>query len=306
APRWRRALAATRSFTAYSRKSWDAPPIATSQASEHASTTRRSSRTKFHIHFLNLAHKVQKVISQRAPDPSALGTLIVFDQQRIATGSTMKRPRLTLAASLVPSLCLVLFACTGGTDAHSPSQGGQGGAPPATVSAGQGGELAMTGGSGMMAGSAGVGGVGGVGGQVLGGLLLDDFEDGDDLPLIPGSWYGYADVDNGGLSTLSFVGAAAGKVAMNGPGFQSQKSLEVSYTFAKGTSTIDPYVGLGVSIGSDAAPYDLSSYTGVSYTYQCQAHRLEVLITDVKANDHFGLNLTASAAWKTVTIAFET
>lgn len=218
----------------------------------------------------------------------------------------MKRPRLTLAASLVPSLCLVLFACTGGTDAHSPSQGGQGGAPPATVSAGQGGELATTGGSGMMPGSAGVGGVGGVGGQVLGGLLLDDFEDGDDLPLIPGSWYGYADVDNGGLSTLSFVGAAAGKVAMNGPGFQSQKSLEVSYTFAKGTSTIDPYVGLGVSIGSDAAPYDLSSYTGVSYTYQGDAHRLEVLISDVKDYDHFGLNLPASAAWKTVTIAFET
>jgi len=138
------------------------------------------------------------------------------------------------------------------------------------------------------------------------GLLIDDFEDGDDAPLIPGSWYGYGDVDNGGLSTLTFAGAAPGAVAMNGPGFQSQKSLEVSYTFAKGTSTIDPYVGFGVSIGSDAAPYDASSYTGVSYTYQGAAHRLEVLVSDVKDYDHFGLNLPASTAWKTVTIPFAT
>ena len=214
----------------------------------------------------------------------------------------MKRPRRrTLVQLFGSALCLVSFACAG-CDIHSSSRAGQGGAPPTTPPAGQGGLLATAAGSGAGGNAAG----GGAAGQPLAGLLVDDFEDGDDLPLIPGSWYGYADIDNGGLSTLTFAGVAEGMVAMNGPGFQSQKSLEVSYTFAKGTSTIDPYVGFGASIGSDTAPYDLTSYTGISYTYQGGAHRVQVQVSDVTDYDDFGLNLPASPAWKTVTLPFET
>jgi endoglucanase len=215
----------------------------------------------------------------------------------------MKRPsRLALAYLLSPTLCLFTFACSGRTNSHSTSQAGQGGEPPASSLAGQGGSLATT--SGTNAG--GSAGGGGAAGQMLESLLLDDFEDGDSLPLIPGGWYGYTDKDSGGLSTLSFVGAAAGAVAMNGPGFQSQKSLEVSYTFEKGTSTIDPYVGFGASIGSDAAPYDLTGYAGISYTYQGGAHRVQVQVSDVTDYDDFGLSLPASPTWKTVTLPFET
>jgi endoglucanase len=93
---------------------------------------------------------------------------------------------------------------------------------------------------------------------------------------------------------------------MNGPGFQSQRSLEVSFTLVKGTSTIDPYVGFGASIGSDAAPYDLTKYAGISYTYQGGAHRVQVQVSDVKDYDDFGVNLPASPVWKTVTLPFET
>jgi len=216
----------------------------------------------------------------------------------------MKRPRrLASAYLLVPTLCLVAFGCTAASDGHSSAQAGQGGAPPMTSSAGQSGALATAGGSSAGANSAGAGGSAG---QVLEGLLVDDFEDGDDMPLIPGDWYGYTDTDNHGLSTLSFTGAADGAVAMNGAGFQSQKSLEVSYTLAKGASTIDPYVGFGVALGSAAAPYDLTNYTGLSYTYQGGAHRVQVQVTDVTDYDDFGLNLPASAAWKTVVLPFET
>jgi len=158
-------------------------------------------------------------------------------------------------------------------------------------------------------GGGGVGGNaggGGVAGQAVDGLLVDDFEDGDDSPLIPGGWYGYTDTDNAGLSTLSFTGAADGAVAMNGPGFQSQKSLEVSFALVKGASTIDPYVGFGVGIGSDAAPYDLTKYTGISYTYQGSAHRVQVQVSDVTDYDDFEVNLPASPVWKTVTLPFET
>ena len=219
----------------------------------------------------------------------------------------MKRLRcVALVCSLAPTLCLATIACTSATDGTHPSQAGQGGAPASMSPAGQGGALAAAGGSGVGTSGGGNSGGGGVAGGGLQGLLLDDFEDGDDLPLIPGSWYGYADVDNGGLSTLSFTGAAAGAVAMNGPGFQSQKSLEVSYKFDQGTSTIDPYVGFGASIGSDATPYDLTTYTGISYTYQGGAHRIQVQVSDVKDYDDFGMNLPASAAWKTVNLPFET
>jgi len=217
----------------------------------------------------------------------------------------MKRPRrLALACSIAPALCLITFACTGSSDGHSTSQAGQGGAPTTTPQAGQSGLLATTGANGA-GGSAG-GHAGSGGGQMLDGLLVDDFEDGDELPLIPGSWYGYADVDNGGLSTLGFTGAAAGAVAMNGTGFQSQKSLEVSYQFERGTSTIDPYVGFGASIGSDAAPYDLTNYAGISYTYLGGAHRVQVQVSDITDYDHFGMSLPASPVWKTVTLPFET
>jgi len=160
-------------------------------------------------------------------------------------------------------------------------------------------------GGGGVGGNAGGGG-GGVAGQALEGLLVDDFEDGDDSPLIPGGWYGYTDKDSSGLSTLTFTGAADGAVAMNGPGFQSQKSLEVSFTLVKGTSTIDPYVGFGVGLGSDAAPYNLTNYAGISYTYQGSAHRVQVQVSDVTDYDDFEVSLPASAVWKTVTLPFET
>src|SRR6187431_1308996 len=216
----------------------------------------------------------------------------------------MKRPRRLSLVLLAPPMCLITLACTGSSDGHSTSQAGQGGAPATTPQAGQGGPPA-TSGANSAGGSAGGGGGSAGGGPMLDSLLVDDFEDGDDRPLIPGEWYGYVDTDSGGLSTLSFTGAAAGVVAMNGAGFQSQKSLEVSYTFDKGTSKIDPYAGFGVAIGTDAVPYDLASYTGVSYTYQGGAHRVQVQVTDVTDYDDFGMNLPASPAWKTVNVPFQ-
>jgi len=151
-------------------------------------------------------------------------------------------------------------------------------------------------------GSTGTGGNGGA--AAVDGLLIDDFEDGDSTPLVPGGWYGYTDSDNGGLSTLTFTGAAAGSIAMNGPGFQSQKSLEISCSFDQGTNAYAPFVGFGVWLGSDTAPYDFGAYSGLSYTYQGAAHRVQVQVSDVTDFDDFGVSLPASASWKTVTLPF--
>lgn len=149
------------------------------------------------------------------------------------------------------------------------------------------------------------GGNGAAGSAVVNGLLIDDFEDGDTLPAVPGGWYGYTDGSNGGLSTLTFTGGTGSAAAVNGAGFQSKKSIEVSYSFDQGTLSYQPYVGLGASIGSSAAPVDLSEYAGISYTYRGGAHRVQLQTSEVTDYNYFGVGLPAAPNWKTVTLPFK-
>jgi endoglucanase len=140
-------------------------------------------------------------------------------------------------------------------------------------------------------------------------VLIDDFEDGDDKSVLavsgsPGSWYEYDDKENGGASSIAFTGSADGKVAMNGPGYKSQKSLEVTGTFDQGKLTYQPYVGWGLYLAGKSAPADLSSYVGIGYTYKGAAHRIRVETFEVTDYDYFGMDLPASTDWKTVRIPF--
>jgi licheninase len=145
------------------------------------------------------------------------------------------------------------------------------------------------------------GGPNGTGGKVEG-LLIDDFEDGDDRPALPGGWYGYTDGPNGGLSTLSFTGGVGSAVAVNGEGFQSKKSLEASLKFDQGTLTYPPFIGIGVSLGVVGAPFDASAYSGIAYSYRGRAHRVQLQTSEVKDYAYYGVNLPASASWKTVVL----
>lgn len=162
------------------------------------------------------------------------------------------------------------------------------------------------GGNGSNSGQGGQGGVGGTGGvgAPIDGLLVDDFEDGDTAAAIPGSWYGYTDISDGGLSTLTFSGGSSSPVA-NAVGFQSSKSIEVSYSFDQGSLTYAPFVGMGVSLGSAPAPLDLLEYSGISYSYKGGAHRVQLQTTEVTDYDYYGVSLPASATWKTVNLPFE-
>ncbi|MGC4086371.1 MAG: CIA30 family protein [Polyangiaceae bacterium] len=161
------------------------------------------------------------------------------------------------------------------------------------------------GGQGGQSGSSG--GNGGVGGSSqISGLLVDDFEDGDSKPNVPGGWYGYTDVPNGGVSTLTFTGGTGANVAVAAAGYQSQKAIEVSYSFDQGTLTYAPFVGFGVSLGSAASPIDLSTYSGISYSYRGGAHRVQLQTTEVADYDYYGVTMPASTTWKTVTLPFKT
>jgi len=133
---------------------------------------------------------------------------------------------------------------------------------------------------------------------------VDDFEDGDDQPLIPGAWYRFDDQSKGGGSTLTFSGATDGAIAMNGAGFQSERSLQIDHVFDQGTLSYLPFVGFGASLADPASPLDWSGYEGVSYSYRGAAHNVRVEIPEVKDYDVHGVSVPASDTWKTVVFPF--
>jgi licheninase len=177
-------------------------------------------------------------------------------------------------------IALSVSACSDSKDSGS-AQGGQGG----------------VGGAG--------GGAGGAGGGAIEGLLIDDFEDGDTRPLVAGGWYAYTDVPNGGLSTVTFTGGSGESVAVGAAGYQSSKAIEAVYSFDQGTLTYAPFIGFGVSMGSSAAPLDLSTYSGIAYTYKGGAHSVRLQTSEVTDYDYFGVSVPASSNWKTVALPFK-
>jgi endoglucanase len=139
----------------------------------------------------------------------------------------------------------------------------------------------------------------------LEGVLIDDFEDGDDKASYSGAaWYQYNDADNGGKSVITFTGATAGGVAMNGAGHESTRSLEVSCSFDQGTLPYQPYLGFGVWFADKPAPMDVSAYQGIAYTYRGAAHRARIETFEVTDYDFLGMFFSESADWKTVVIPF--
>ena len=139
----------------------------------------------------------------------------------------------------------------------------------------------------------------------LEGVLIDDFEDGDGQTTYPGgSWYSYDDKPNGGGSAIAYTGGVDGGVAMNGPGYGSTRSLEVTYTFDQGTLPYQPYVGWGAWFADKPAPLDASQFVGIAYTYRGSAHRVRVETFEVADYDFFGMDMAASADWKTVVVPY--
>ena len=139
----------------------------------------------------------------------------------------------------------------------------------------------------------------------LRGVMIDDFEDGDDKTVFPGgAWYQYNDSQNGGASVMTFTGVAPGAIAMNGPGYESERSLEISYTLDQGTLTYPGYLGWGVWFADKDKPMDVSPYVGLAYSYKGGAHRVRVETFEVTDYDFFGMDFPASASWTTVIVPF--
>ena len=139
----------------------------------------------------------------------------------------------------------------------------------------------------------------------LEGVLIDDFEDGDGQTTYPGGgWYSYDDKPNGGGSAIAYTGGIDGGIAMTGPGYESTRSLEVTFTFDQGALTYAPYVGWGAWFADKPAPLDVSQFVGIAYTYRGSAHRVRMETFEVADYDYLGMEVAASVDWKTIVVPF--
>ena len=137
------------------------------------------------------------------------------------------------------------------------------------------------------------------------GLLLDDFEDGDNMSLLGENyWYTYDDTDNDGasiiLTPLSDEGYPKARRSDNGTNY----AWAVYFKLDKGEYKYDPYVGWGVELPDDST-LDYAHLGGVTYWYKGCAHEIHVETSDVKDFDVHLAKLPAARKWTKASIRFK-
>ena len=139
------------------------------------------------------------------------------------------------------------------------------------------------------------------------GLLIDDFEDGDNASL-QGEfyWYDYND-NNGGddgdgaseiRSPIGPDGYSIARKSDNGTNY----AWAVYYALDKGQYKYDPYVGWGVTLDGTV---DYTKYGGLTYWYKGGAHTVRVETSDVTNYDVHMMSMKASRTWTKAVIRFK-
>jgi licheninase len=121
------------------------------------------------------------------------------------------------------------------------------------------------------------------------GVLVDDFEDGNDN-------------NNGGASIITTPLNAEGDIIPATVNNGSTKALLVSYTLDRGDYEYEPYVGWGVQVDPDSAN---GRFGGITYWYKGGAHEVHIEVTDVKDYDVHLAKVAASRTWKQAVIRFK-
>ena len=139
------------------------------------------------------------------------------------------------------------------------------------------------------------------------GLLIDDFEDGDNQSL-QGKFYWYTYNDNKGGKDGD--GASEIKTPVNEEGNPKARKSDNGTTYAwavyyaldQGEYKYDPYVGWGVTLDTKV---DYGQFGGITYWYKGGAHEIHVETSDVKDYDVHLATQTASRVWKKATVRFK-
>ena len=135
------------------------------------------------------------------------------------------------------------------------------------------------------------------------GLLVDDFEDGDNhSSTIDDYWYTYNDNDNDGASVITTPVNEDGDMVAGAVNNGSNYALQVNYTLDKGEYAYDPYVGWGIQIAEDDAN---GRFGGLTYWYKGGAHEVHIEVSDVKDYDVHLAKVKASRTWTQAVIRFK-
>jgi endoglucanase len=135
-------------------------------------------------------------------------------------------------------------------------------------------------------------------------LMLDDFEDGDNLSLLGGDWYWYTDENNNGASTVTVSQNEEGEMVMDGAGYESTAALTLSWALDQGEYEWDPYAGWGVNCGDETTPLDISGYSGITYMYKGSAHTAIIETTNIIDSDFYKVTVDASVEWCRIDIPY--
>ena len=134
------------------------------------------------------------------------------------------------------------------------------------------------------------------------GVLVDDFEDGDNKNKLDNYWYTYNDYGNGGASIITTPLNADGDITPATVNNGSTKALLVSYTLDRGDYEYEPYVGWGVQVDPDSTN---NRFGGITYWYKGGAHEVHIEVTDVEDYDVHLAKVAASRTWKQAVIRFK-
>ena len=134
------------------------------------------------------------------------------------------------------------------------------------------------------------------------GVLVDDFEDGDNESKVGDYWYTYDDKGNNGASVITTPLNDEDNIIPGRVNNGSNYALQVNYTLDKGEYEYDPYVGWGLQI----APNDANArFGGITYWYKGGAHEVHIETSDVLDYDVHLAKMPASRTWKQAVVRFK-
>lgn len=134
------------------------------------------------------------------------------------------------------------------------------------------------------------------------GVLVDDFEDGDNESKIGDYWYTYDDKGNNGASVITTPLNDEENIIPGRVNNGSNYALQVNYTLDKGEYEYDPYVGWGLKIAPDDAN---ARFGGITYWYKGGAHEVHIETSDVLDYDVHLAKMPASRTWKQAVVRFK-
>lgn len=134
-------------------------------------------------------------------------------------------------------------------------------------------------------------------------LLIDDFEDGNEISLQGGEWFVYSDSGKVDEDSIPYASQISKTVTARG---NNGKALDVEYWREchdeKGGYECRGWLGVGVKLASNNASVDFSQCNAISYEYRGAAHDFRVRSVYDVDKAHLKKHIESSDKWTTAMV----